>query len=988
MWKLSNKLILLLVCSSLNAVAQETAVNQSDVATQKSLTIDRIFAGEEFKEQRLGVFKWVRGQPAYLTVESAEGDPKRRQLVRVDCESGQKVVVATAAQLTPPGADVPLELHGFEFSDDQQQLLLYTNSQRVWRQNTRGDYWWLNLRSGQLKKLGGQAAPASMMFAKFSPDAQSVAFVRENNLYVQSLNDLQIRSLTNDGSATIINGTADWVNEEELEIRDGFRWSPDSRAIAFWQFDTAGVPEFTMIDNTSDKYAKTIRFAYPKVGQQNSAGRVGIASLDARTIRWMTLLGNSRENYIARMEWMPNGSGLILQQMNRLQNENRVLIADAVNGETRLAFVEKDAAWLENENPVRWIVPGKTLLWISELDGWRHAYEVDINTGARKCLTPGEFDVIQIEAIDYQQGWLYYAASPDQPTQRYLYRVKLSGGAAQRLTPATDRGWNTYDIHPDGQFALHTYSTFRAPPQTRLMRLLDHAVVRELVDNRSLRDALANLEMPESEFLRVNVGHDMPLDAWCLKPPKFDPQKQYPLLLYVYGEPHGQTVRDAWQGARGLWHMMLAQNGYVVASVDNRGTMSPRGRAWRKCVHRQIGILASQEQAAAVGALLDKWPFADRQRVGVWGWSGGGSMSLNAIFRYPQLYQVAVAVAPVPNQLLYDTIYQERYMGLPDDNAEGYQQGSPLTFAKQLQGDLLVIHGTGDDNCHYQGVELLINELVAHNKQFSVMPYPGRSHSISEGANTTRHFYSLITRYLKEHLRDRRSPPQADDLPGNKAASPAKSTSQIRWQTHEILGWQVNVHPRLHAEQADELRVALDLLTRQLEEIVRVVPPAAVAQLRQVPLWFSPEYGGQPPRAEYHPGRGWLVEHGRDPAMWRGVEFTNVRIFEAETRRMPNFALHELAHAFHDRVLGFDNADIEAAYRRAQASGRYEQVLRQDSEGNKSKGKAYAMVDPKEYFAETSEAFFSRNDFQPFDRGELQLLDPSMFQLLSTLWQQ
>jgi dipeptidyl-peptidase-4 len=285
-----------------------------------------------------------------------------------------------------------------------------------------------------------------------------------------------------------------------------------------------------------------------------------------------------------------------------------------------------------------------------------------------------------------------------------------------------------------------------------LIRLADHRVVRVLSDNAKLREKLTQLEQPVCEFFRVEIGDGLQLDAWGLKPPGLDPARKIPLMLHVYGEPHGQTVRDAWQGSRGLWHWMLAQQGYLVASVDNRGTMSPRGRAWRKCVYRQIGIIAPEEQAAATRALLQRWSFADPQRVGIWGWSGGGSMSLNALFRYPDLYHTAIAVAPNADQLLYDTIYQERYMGLPADNAENYRLGSPITHASQLKGNLLLVHGTGDDNGHFQGTEKLMNELIAHNKRFTVMPYPARSHAINEGRNTVPHFYSLMTDYLHEHL--------------------------------------------------------------------------------------------------------------------------------------------------------------------------------------------------------------------------------------------
>ena len=750
--------LILLLSHSVFASPQETSVPpkaSQAPADETRLTIDRIFEGKELQEEKLGQLTWSQSSSSYFTFKATAGNSNARDLVRVDCESGTEKIVAAAEMLIPSGKREPIAIDGFEFSTDESKVLIYTNSQRVWRRNTRGDYWLLDLASREFKQLGGNAAPATMMFAKFSPDGKKVAYVRENNLYVQQLADLGVVPLTTDGSATLINGTSDWVNEEELDLRDGYRWSPDSSAIAFWQFDTTGVPEFTMIDNTSAKYSRAIRFAYPKVGERNSAGRVGVISLANRNnlnVQWINVAGDPREHYIARMEWMQDNQHLILQQFNRLQNVNQVMIANAKDGKTRPVLTETEDTWLENENPIQWLKLGNAFLWISERDGWRHAYRADVETGILECLTPGNFDVIKIEAVDSKNGWLYFAASPDNPTQRYLYRVPTGGGEPQRLTPMNQTGTHTYDVASNNEHAVHTYSTISQPPVSELIRLSDHKSIRELTTNRVLKENLAKLKLPSTEFLTVDIGQDTPLDAWCIKPKDFDPNSKYPLLFYVYGEPHGQTVKDAWQGQRGLWHMMLAQRGTIVASVDNRGTMSPRGRAWRKCVHRQIGILASQDQAAAARVLLDRWPFVDRTRVGVWGWSGGGSMSLNAIFRHPDLYHTAVAVAPVPNQLLYDTIYQERYMGLPDDNAAGYRDGSPLTFAKQLRGNLLLVHGTGDDNCHYQGVELLINELIAQNKSFSVMPYPGRSHSISEGTNTIRHFYALLTKYLDEHL--------------------------------------------------------------------------------------------------------------------------------------------------------------------------------------------------------------------------------------------
>ncbi|MBN9688814.1 MAG: S9 family peptidase [Verrucomicrobia bacterium] len=721
-------------------------------ATDPSLlTVDRIFGSKEFREERPAPLRWSRRASDYFTLETPEAGSPGRDLVRIDPTGGKKLLVPPSAFI-PEGSTAPLEVEAFEFSADESKLLLFTDSRRVWRRNTRGNYWVLDLATRKLRRLGGDSAPSTLMFAQFSPDGSRVAYVRENNLYVQELTRMRVTALTTDGSPTRINGTSDWVNEEELEIRNGFRWSPDGRFLAFWQFDLTGVRQFHLLNNTADSYPQITSFPYPKVGETNSATRLGVVAATGGRVRWLQIPGDPREHYLPHLEWTPNGAHLLLQQFNRLQNTNLVMLANPKNGATRVMLRETDAAWVDNLNPFRWADPEGGFVWLSERDGWRHAYRADAEDKSFTRITDGDFDVIAIEAQDNAGGWLYYAASPDNFTQRYLYRTRLTGGPAERLTPDGQPGWHTYDVSPDCRWAVHTWSTFTTPTTVELVSLPDHKVVRVLTDNRELREKLSALKQPVSEFLKIDIGGNVLLDAWRIRPPAREGVGKHPLLIYVYGEPAGQTVRDSWDGETGLWHWMLAQQGYFVASVDNRGTPAPRGREWRRSVYRQIGILATHDQAAAVRAMLGLWPEADAGRVGVWGWSGGGSMSLNAIFRYPDLYSTAIAVAPNANQLLYDTIYQERYMGLPGDNAAGYRDGSPLTHAQHLRGNLLVVHGTGDDNGHYQGTEMLMNELIARDKPFTVMPYPNRSHSISEGTNTVVHFYRTLTHYLHEHL--------------------------------------------------------------------------------------------------------------------------------------------------------------------------------------------------------------------------------------------
>lgn len=950
------------------------AAAQTEHGSTSLLTLDRLFSSREFDTESVPEVRWSRSAPAYFTLEPAAAGPGR-DLVRHDPETGTHAVLVPAAAFIPKSGSVPLQVESFEFSSDASRLLLYTNSRKVWRQNTRGDYWLLDVATHDLRQLGGAAEPATMMFAQFSPDGSRVAYVRANNIYVQNLQDLRITAVTTDGSPTRINGTSDWVNEEELSLRHCFRWSPDSRQILFWQFDTSGVRQFHLLNNTDDTYPQILSFAWPKVGETNSATRLGVVSADGGAVCWLQVPGDPREHYLPHAEWTPDGAQVLIQQFNRLQNENRVLLADPQTGAVRLLLTETDPAWLENENPVRWVNAGRSLLWLSERSGWRQAGLVHLDGQPWTPLTSGEFDIIDVVLADAAGGWLYFTASPDNATQRYLYRVPLAGGATERLSPESQPGWHQYDMSPDASWAVHTYSTFTAPPVTELIRLPDHATVRVLSDNRRLRDRLDALKRPSAEFLKVEIGDGITLDGWCLKPPDFDADQKYPLLVHVYGEPHGQTVKDAWGGPRGLWHWMLAQQGCVVISVDNRGTNVPRGRAWRKCVHRQIGILASYEQAQAVRALLQRWPFIDPTRIGVWGWSGGGSMSLNALFRYPELYRTAIAVAPNADQRLYDTIYQERYMGLPNDNAAGYREGSPITHAHRLRGNLLLVHGTGDDNCHYQGTERLMNELIARGRHFTVMPYPNRSHSVNEGTNTVRHFWGCLTRYLDDNLFSATAP----------AAAPAPVAV-----TRQLRGWTLQIHPELLISSPQQTARAMELLDQQLQEIVRVVPAAAVTRLQQVPLYFSPEYPQHRPSAEFHPDAGWLRANGRDPAMARGVEFTNIRTFEQETQRMPNFALHELAHAYHFRCLpeGFENSEVRAAFERARAGGLYDRVERRFGNGRPGTvERAYALTNPMEYFAECTEAYFATNDFFPFTRDELQRHDPEMCELLGKLWQ-
>lgn len=652
---ISPLLIALLValgCSS--GPAQRAAAGQT-VAGDGAITLDLLFS-DHFRPESFGPARWLEDS-GLATLERTD-DNKGSDLWRYDPDTGQREILVGAQQLVPAGESEPLQISDYQFSPTGDRVLIFANTRRVWRRHTRGDYWLLDRSSGELRQLGKGMEEARLQFAKFDPAGQRVAYLYRHDIYVENLADGVITRLTHDGSDTLTNGTFDWVYEEEWGLRDGFRWSPDGRRIAFWQIDAAAVGEFSLIDNTSDLYSKVTRYRYPKVGTTNPSCRVGTLPAGGGEIRWMNIGGHPSDDYVARMEWADNSSELILQRFNRLQNECRVMLAEATTGVTRTVMTDSGEAWVEECDDVLWFDAGQRFTWVSERDGWRHLYFVSRDGATTTLVTPGDYDVVSIQHIDSERGFVYFIASPEDPTQRFLYRARLDGSDGDkpvRITPQ-QRGTHAYQIAPNGRWAIHRYSTFDAPSTVEVVSLPDHRILRTMTDNAALMGKLAEVRTGPAEFFRVEIepddggGERVELDGWVIRPPDFDAEKRYPVLVYVYGEPAGQTVLDRWGGHNHLWHLMLAQMGYVVLSIDNRGTPGPRGRAWRKSVYGKIGIVAPKDQAAALRALQKRWPYLDSSRVGIWGWSGGGSMSLNAIFRYPDLYHTAMAIAFVANQ--------------------------------------------------------------------------------------------------------------------------------------------------------------------------------------------------------------------------------------------------------------------------------------------------------------------------------------------------
>lgn len=709
-----------------------------------------IVAGKVIETRSMGAMSWLKDGERYSRLEKNQ-ETGGFDVVAYKAKDNSREVIIPSSMFIDKTTGKPIAIRSISWSADNKKVLIYNNTRRVWRYDTRGDYWVLDLESGKLRQLGTTRPESSLMFAKFSPDATRVAYVSENNIYVEDVESGKVTQLTKDGSDRIVNGTFDWVYEEEFSCRDGFRWSPDGKYIAYWQSDTKGTGVFDIINNVDSIYPTIMHFPYPKAGTTNSAVKVGYVSAAGGATSWVEIPGDARNNYIPRMDFIPGSNELFIQQMNRQQNTNRVWTVAI--GETKPVniFTDKDAAWLDTNDNILWLKDNKYFTWESERDGWRHLYRVSRDGKEIVPITQGDFDYIQYVGTDLNKGVTYFIASPDNFTQRYLYSAKLFGnGEVTRLSPMQQSGQHSYNMSPTGKWAVHTFSNAVTPPEIDMVSLPKHKSVRMIEDNAKAKEQYKALALQPKEFVKVKSG-DLMLDAYMIKPKNFDPSKKYPVIIEVYGEPAGSTVQDVWSGGD-LWNQYMANQGYIVVSIENRGAAAPRGREWRKCIYGEVGTFASEDQARGIQDLARQYSYIDASRIGITGWSGGGSQTLNCMFRYPEVFHTGIAIAFVADQRTYDTIYQERYMNTPQDNPDGYRKGSPITYAEGLKGNLLLIHGTGDDNVHYQNCEMLVNKLVEYGKIFSQLSYPLRSHSISERPGTTLHLRMSMADYWLKNL--------------------------------------------------------------------------------------------------------------------------------------------------------------------------------------------------------------------------------------------
>jgi dipeptidyl-peptidase 4 len=675
-------------------------------------------------------------------------------IVRVDIKTEAETLIIKKEQLTAFGKT--LTPQSYAFSNDNSKVLLFVNTAKVWRYNTRGDYWLLDVATNKLTQVGKDRPSQSLMFAKFSPFGKKIAYVSEHNLFVEDVATGVSKRITNDGTRKLINGTFDWVYEEEFDCRDGFRWSPDGSKIAFWQVDANKIRDYYMLNTTDSNYSKIIPVEYPKVGETPSPVRIGVANISNGFVKWMQIEGDPQQHYLPRMEWSSN-SEIMVQQMDRKQQESKLKYCDVNTGSSQTFWAENDeSAWVDAnsfEQPWKWVNKGQEFIFVSEKDGWRHIYKISRDGKSETLLTKGNYDIGSIKCIDEANNYVYFTASPYNPTQQYLYRVRINStkptNEAEGLGDASLKGTHNYTISPNGKFAMHSFSNHNTPNAREWVNLLDN---RPLNNSKSIAATIKKDDANDVEYLQIATEDNVTLDAWINKPKNFDANKKYPVVFYVYGEPAAATVADVHGGHDNfLYKGDMRADGYIQVAIDNRGTPMLKSAKWRKAIYRKIGIINIRDMALGMKKLLADKSYFDKDRVAVWGWSGGGSSTLNLMFQYPEIFKTGISIAAVGNQLNYDNIYQERYMGIPQENREDFVNGSPITHAKNLQGNLLYIHGTGDDNVHYSNAEQLVNELIKHNKQFQIMPYPNRSHSISEGPGTFEHLSTLYTNYLKQH---------------------------------------------------------------------------------------------------------------------------------------------------------------------------------------------------------------------------------------------
>ena len=717
--------------------------------SKKELTVEEIFGSSRFQLKTLASPQWVDGGRKFSYLET-DTTTKQLDLYLYNVADGSRELLVKGSSLVwkrggkPDDSSRtrrPMRISSYQWSADRQRILM-TGSLPARRLKTGGDFGIFSVADKSFRMLTDTTAEQANI--KFSPDGSKIGFVRANNLYVMDVETGMETQLTFDGSENIINGKFDWVYEEEFRIVDGWQWSPDGRHIAFWRLDQSAVPTFPLVRYSElQPHAATESMRYPKAGDPNALVKVGVINVETMQTKWLDL-GSNADIYIPRIQWTTKPEILSVQRLNRGQDTLDLMLANLRDGTFKTVTSEADTAWIGIQDSLTFLQKSDQFLWTSNRDGYMHMYLYNLDGSLARQITKGDWEVTRLVGVDEKRKTVYFIGTQASPLERHLYSIKLDGTGMRRLTK--EAGTHSVNFSPDFLVYLDTHSSAKTPTNISL-RTNEGARVAQVIENNL--ETLKEYRWGDHQFFTFKTTDGEVLNGWMIKPPDFDATKRYPVLMYVYGGPGSQTVEDQWGGTRYLWHQMFAQRGYIVVSVDNRGT-GARGKTFMQITHRRLGVHEVGDQIEAA-KYLASLPYVDASRIGIWGWSYGGYMTCMAITLGAEYFKTGVAVAPVTNWKFYDTIYTERYMDTPQRNPEGYKETSPVTHASKVKGNLLIVHGTTDDNVHWQNTIVFVNELITQNKQVQTMFYPGRNHGIS-GDNATRHLYTMMTNYILEKL--------------------------------------------------------------------------------------------------------------------------------------------------------------------------------------------------------------------------------------------
>ena len=709
-------------------------------AQTKDITLEDIWKDGSFRTERMDALHSMANGQQY-SVLNFDRESRSTSIDIYDYKTLKKEeTIVNSANLE----EIPY-FTDYTFSKDEQLVILATNEKAIYRRSALGNYYVYNVKEGSLDLISED----KIQEPTFSPDGKKVAFAKENNLYVKDLNSGKITQITSDGEKNkIINGITDWVYEEEFGFVRAFDWNADSNKIAFIRFDETNVPEFSMDVYGSELYQTQQIFKYPKAGEANSLVSLHLYDLSSDETKTVKVDKAYEDFYIPRIKWTNNPDVLSAQYMNRHQNELDLWMINAKANTSNLVLAEKDKAYVDVTDNLTFL-DDNSFIWTSEKDGFNHIYHYDKNGNLINQITKGNWEVTNYYGYDDKSNTIFYQSVENGSINRDVYSVKLNGRNKNRLTKS--EGTNNASFSADFSFFINTFSSATTPPEYTLNSSTSGNLIKSIKDNDKLAQKLSEYKTSKKEFSTIAVnGND--LNMWMIKPANFDASKEYPLLMYQYSGPGSQQVANRWNGANDYWYQHLAQEGYIIACIDGRGT-GLKGADFKKVTQNELGKYEVEDQIAAAKQ-LGKLPYIDASRIGIWGWSYGGFMSSNCLFKGNDVFQMAIAVAPVSSWRFYDTIYTERYMTTPQENASGYDENSPINHVDKLKGDFLLVHGSGDDNVHLQNTMRLAEALIQADKQFDWAVYPDKNHGIY-GGNTRLHLYKKMTNFIHETLGDK-----------------------------------------------------------------------------------------------------------------------------------------------------------------------------------------------------------------------------------------